>query len=278
MKHQKALTIIISIVAVLFLALAVAGIELFRNHRRSQAETEIQKDSTNMAQANCDLYDIVTTEGTIRIKLYDKTPKHRDNFRKLVSEHYYDSLLFHRVINGFMIQTGDPYTRDSSKADLYGQGGPGYTVPAEFVGEYWHKKGAVAAARRGDIANPKKSSSGSQFYIVQDQDNCLHLDGQYTVFGETVEGLDVIDRIAAVPVDRYDRPVNDVRIIKVVPVVTAIVGTEGADSVGTENGADSVRTAAPEGTGAGATATDGSRAAKEMRVAEKDLKPEDFAE
>ena len=163
-------------------------------------------------------FDIITTEGTIRVKLYSKTPRHRDNFCKLVSEHYYDSLLFHRVINGFMIQTGDPYTRDSSKAELYGQGGPDYTLPAEFVNEYYHKKGALAAARRGDTANPRRSSSGSQFYIVQDEMNCIHLDGQYTVFGETIDGLDVIDRIASAPTDRRDRPVKDIRIITIKPV------------------------------------------------------------
>ena len=117
-----------------------------------------------------------------------------------------------------MIQTGDPYTRDSSKAELYGQGGPDYTIPAEFVNEYYHKKGALAAARRGDTANPRKSSSGSQFYIVQDEMNCIHLDGQYTVFGETIDGLDVIDRIASAPTDRRDRPVKDIRIITIKPV------------------------------------------------------------
>lgn len=163
-------------------------------------------------------FDIITNLGTIRIKLYSKTPKHRDNFIKLVSEHYYDSILFHRVIEGFMIQTGDPYTKDPSKAALYGQGGPDYTIPAEFVNEYWHKKGALAAARKGDIANPKKSSSGSQFYLVQDENNCLHLDGQYTIFGETIEGLDIIDKIAGVKTDIYDRPVNPVRIITIKPV------------------------------------------------------------
>ncbi|MGN1219850.1 MAG: peptidylprolyl isomerase [Candidatus Cryptobacteroides sp.] len=168
------------------------------------------------------MFDIVTNMGTMRIKLYSKTPKHRENFVKLVAEHYYDSLLFHRVIDGFMIQAGDPYTRDTSKVALYGQGGPDYTIPAEFVNEYWHKKGAIAAARKGDMANPKKASSGSQFYIVQDENNCLHLDGQYTIFGETIEGLDVIDKIAKVPTDRYDRPLEDVRIITVKPVEVQI--------------------------------------------------------
>lgn len=164
------------------------------------------------------VFDIVTNLGTIKVKLYSKTPKHRENFAKLALTGYYDSLLFHRVINGFMIQTGDPYTRDSSKAELYGQGGPDYTIPAEFVNEYYHKKGALAAARRGDIANPRRSSSGSQFYIVQDEMNCIHLDGQYTVFGETIDGLDVIDKIASAPTDRRDRPVKDIRIITIKPV------------------------------------------------------------
>lgn len=184
------------------------------------------------------MFDIVTNMGTMRIKLYSKTPKHRENFMKLVAEHYYDSLLFHRVIDGFMIQAGDPYTRDTSKVALYGQGGPDYTIPAEFVNEYWHKKGAIAAARKGDMANPKKASSGSQFYIVQDENNCLHLDGQYTIFGETIEGLDVIDKIAKVPTDRYDRPLEDVRIITVKPVEVQIPDVASA--------ADSTDTASQE--------------------------------
>lgn len=160
------------------------------------------------------VFDIVTNLGTIKVKLYSKTPKHRENFAKLALTGYYDSLLFHRVINGFMIQGGDPFTRDTSDAAVakYGQGGPGYTVPAEFVPEYTHKKGALAAARRGDVANPKKESSGSQFYIVQDAGACAQLDGAYTVFGETVSGLDIIDRIAQVATDQRDKPLMDVRI------------------------------------------------------------------
>ena len=164
-------------------------------------------------------FDIVTSLGTMRVKLYSKTPLHRDNFKKLVDEKYYDSLRFHRVIDGFMIQTGDPYSRDTANINMWGQGGPGYTIPAEFVNEYWHKKGALAAARRGDMANPKKASSGSQFYIVHDENACLHLDGQYTIFGEVTEGLEVIDRIATVAVDRYDRPYEDVFIERIVPVL-----------------------------------------------------------
>ena len=165
-------------------------------------------------------FDIVTTHGTMRIKLYNKTPKHRDNFKKLVAEKYYDDIRFHRVIEGFMIQAGDPFSRDTSMIAMWGQGGPDYTVPAEFVNEYWHKKGALAAARKGDMANPTKASSGSQFYIVHDENACLHLDGQYSIFGEVIDGLDVIDKIAAVPVDRMDRPYEDVKIITVKPVVT----------------------------------------------------------
>ena len=184
-------------------------------------------------------FDLVTSKGTMRIKLYSKTPKHRSNFTKLVEEHYYDSIRFHRVIEGFMIQAGDPYSRDTSKIDLWGQGGPDYTVPAEFVNEYWHKKGAIAAARRGDMANPTKASSGSQFYIVHDENACLHLDGQYTIFGEVIDGLDVIDKIATVETDHYDRPSEDVFIIAIKPVeaepvAAESVATEAADSTKAE--------------------------------------------
>lgn len=163
------------------------------------------------------VFDIVTSMGTIKVKLYSKTPRHRDNFIKLVQQRYYDGILFHRVINKFMIQAGDPYTRDTSKVAQWGEGGPDYTIPAEFVKEYYHKKGALAAARIGNLANPKKASSGSQFYIVQDEMNCLHLDDEYTVFGETISGFDVIDRISVVPTDPYDRPVRPVRIISICP-------------------------------------------------------------
>ena len=163
------------------------------------------------------VFDIVTNLGTITVKLYSKTPKHRDNFEKLALTGYYNGLLFHRVINGFMIQGGDPFTRDTSAAAVakYGQGGPGYTIPAEFVPEYKHKKGALAAARRGDVANPMKESSGSQFYIVQDEKACAQLDGAYTVDGETIKGFDIIDRIAQVATDNRDKPVMPVKIIKV---------------------------------------------------------------
>ena len=168
------------------------------------------------------VFDIVTNYGTIKVRLYKDTPRHKANFSKLAIAGYYDSLLFHRVINGFMIQGGDPYTRDTAKVAMYGMGGPNYNLPAEMRDAdgnplHRHKKGAIAAARRGDVANPFKESSGSQFYIVQNADNCIHLDGEYTVFGETVAGLNVIDKIAAVKTDRYDKPVRDVRIIKIIP-------------------------------------------------------------
>ena len=191
-----------------------------RSEKKAAAETEVS-DSTKTAmemekkRIEEPEFEMVTSLGTMKIKLYSKTPKHRENFVKLVEEKYYDGMRFHRVIEGFMIQGGDPYSRDTSKIDLWGQGGPGYTVPAEFVNEYWHKKGAIAAARKGDMANPRKASSGSQFYIVHDENNCLHLDGQYTIFGEVTEGLEVIDQIAGVATDRYDRPYEDVMIISV---------------------------------------------------------------
>ena len=161
------------------------------------------------------VFDIITSMGVIKVKLYSKTPKHRENFEKLALEKYYDGLLFHRVIDGFMIQTGDPLTKDPANKSRFGTGGPDYTIPAEFVPEYRHKKGALAAARRGDAANPLKESSGSQFYIVQDPVACAALDGDYTVFGETIEGLDVIDAIAAVATDNRDCPLQDVKIITI---------------------------------------------------------------
>lgn len=184
---------------------------------------------------------IIETEyGNMKVLLYDKTPQHRDNFVKLVKENYYDDLLFHRIIPGFMIQGGDPNSRNAPAGQQLGGGGPGYQVPAEFVDEYIHVKGALAAARTGDNVNPEKKSSGSQFYIVQGkvtsdqelnqfeqrknftytpeqrnqyrtQGGAPFLDRDYTVFGQVVEGLDVIDKIAAVQTAPGDRPVRDVK-------------------------------------------------------------------
>lgn len=206
--------------------------------RSGRDAASAQNDSTATATMEKKIieepeFDIVTSKGTMRIKLYSLTPKHRDNFVKLVNEKYYDGVRFHRVIEGFMIQTGDPYSRDTAKVDLWGQGGPDYTVPAEFVNQYWHKKGAIAAARKGDLANPKKASSGSQFYIVHDENACLHLDGQYSIFGEVIDGLEVIDRIATVETDYYDRPMEDVLIESIRPVITE-PATAPADTTATE--------------------------------------------
>ncbi len=168
------------------------------------------------------VFDIVTSEGTIRVRLYKDTPLHRDNFSKLALAGYYENLLFHRVINGFVIQGGDPYTRDTTMREQWGEGGPKYTIKAEMrdsLGNplHTHIKGALAAARQGDLANPFKESSGSQFYLVQDPDHCTHLDGEYTVFGETIAGLHVIDKIASLPTDGMARPLQDVRILSIKP-------------------------------------------------------------
>lgn len=191
---------------------------------------------------------IETTKGNITVVLYDDTPLHRDNFVKLVESGFYEGLLFHRVINKFMIQGGDPMSKNAAPNARLGNGDPGYTIPAEIVyPKHFHKKGALAAARTGDNVNPERRSSGSQFYIVQGQvytdmkldqfEKALgrtfttkerdayatiggtpHLDNQYTVFGEVVEGLGVVDKIAAVETGVADRPVDDVKIIKMTVV------------------------------------------------------------
>jgi cyclophilin family peptidyl-prolyl cis-trans isomerase len=186
------------------------------------------------------LVEIQTDFGRMVVWLYDATPKHRDNFLKLAEQGYFNDLIFHRVINGFMVQGGDPNSRNAKPSQQLGSGGPGYTVPAEFVDSLIHKKGALAAARTGDQVNPEKASSGSQFYIVhgrpvgEDDLNMIEsrkgfryskaqrdtylaqggtpfLDRDYTVFGEIVEGLEIIDKIANVPTQPGDRPVEDVR-------------------------------------------------------------------
>ena len=180
----------------------------------AQAEQKLSEKIASLPEEP--VFDIITTMGVIKVKLYAKTPKHRENFERLALSKFYDGILFHRVINGFMIQTGDPLTKDpEAPASSYGTGGPGYNVSAEFVPEYTHLKGALAAARRGDAANPLKESSGSQFYIVQDPFACSHLDGEYTIFGQTIEGFDVIDAIASVETDGRDRPLQDVKIVTI---------------------------------------------------------------
>jgi cyclophilin family peptidyl-prolyl cis-trans isomerase len=183
-----------------------------------------------------------TPYGNMKIKLYDETPMHKENFLKLVSEKFFDDQIFHRVIEDFMIQAGDPNSKNAPPGKPLGFGDLGYTIPAEFNKNLYHKKGALAAARQPDNVNPSKESSASQFYIVQgkvypnhildmmeqrnkhikftdEQRNIYstiggtpHLDYAYTVFGEVIEGIDVIDKIAAVETDSRDRPLKDIKI------------------------------------------------------------------
>jgi cyclophilin family peptidyl-prolyl cis-trans isomerase len=193
--------------------------------------------------------ELITNQGEIILRLSDSTPLHRDNFLRLVKSHYFDSVLFHRVIQNFMIQSGDPLSKRAKPGEPLGNGGPDYTIPAEFRVTLFHKKGVLAAAREGDDVNPQKASSASQFYIVQGKvfsdagldsvetfrlhgrkiptyqrevyktlGGSPHLDQNYTVFGEVIKGLEVVDKIASVHtskgIDR-DRPLEDVRILKV---------------------------------------------------------------
>ncbi len=190
------------------------------------------------------LVEIQTSLGNMTIKLYDETPLHRDNFIKLAESGFYEGTLFHRVIKGFMVQGGDPDSRGAEAGRRLGIGGPGYTVPAEFVDTLVHIRGALSAARQGDAVNPKKASSGSQFYIVQGKPvsasqldamemqkgftytpqareilttvgGTPFLDRDYTVFGQVIKGMEVIDAIADSRTDGADRPVADVKILSV---------------------------------------------------------------
>lgn len=192
-----------------------------------------------------------TTEGVVDMRLYNETPKHRDNFVKLVREHVLDSLLFHRVIRDFMIQGGDPLSKNAAPGEELGNGDLGYTIEPEFMPmKHFHRRGVLAAAREGDDVNPERRSSATQFYIVWGQvftaeglekykaryearmkrkmditpeqydvyttvGGTPHLDGLYTVFGEVTSGLDVVDRIQRMSCDANDRPLQDVRILKV---------------------------------------------------------------
>lgn len=185
-----------------------------------------------------------TTEGKIIVRLYPETPKHRDNFLKLVEAGLYEGVLFHRVIADFMIQAGDPESKNAGPKVSLGSGDVGYTIPAEIVyPKYYHKKGALAAARQGDNENPERASSGCQFYIVkgkvftdaeldalekrkgikftEQQRNDYktiggtpHLDGAYTVFGEVIDGIEIVSNISKVKTGKLDRPIENVRILK----------------------------------------------------------------
>jgi peptidyl-prolyl cis-trans isomerase B (cyclophilin B) len=208
----------------------------FKDRKREVLEQQIVIDAPEGA---C-LILIETKYGDMKIRLYDETPLHRDNFIKLVEEGFYDETLFHRIIEGFMIQGGDPDSKNTKASQALGMGGPDYTIPAEFDLELLHYKGVLAAARQPDAMNPKKESSGSQFYIVHGSEvtdamltsverrkgikytaeqrskykelgGYPPLDNDYTVFGEVVEGFEVIDKIAKAQKDRRDRPVEDIK-------------------------------------------------------------------
>lgn len=206
----------------------------------STATAEVEnKPEKPLSEEKRALVRIETEFGSMTVMLYNETPQHRDNFLKLAEEGFYDGTIFHRVIPNFMIQGGDPQSKEAAAGQALGSGGPGYTIPAEFNPSLIHKKGALAAARQGDAVNPEKRSSGSQFYICQGQTytegslagianrtgfeysaeqkaayaevgGTPHLDGGYTVFGEIIEGLEVIDKIAAVARDSRDRPNADI--------------------------------------------------------------------
>lgn len=229
--HKK-ITFSFRVFGILFL---LAGILAF---------SSVRKDDVKKVE----MVVITTKFGDMTVYLYPETPLHRANFLKLVREGFYNDLIFHRVISGFMIQGGDPDSRNAGPDTRLGMGGPGYTIPAEFNPDFIHKKGALSAARQADQVNPQKASSGSQFYIVQGrtytaaelekivsqrkrqnpEDTLSYsprqiktyetlggtpfLDGAYTVFGEVVEGLDIIDSIAVQPTNRADRPREDILI------------------------------------------------------------------
>ncbi|MGH1434036.1 MAG: peptidylprolyl isomerase [Lewinella sp.] len=217
-----------------FLGSGTYTVKLTATDEKGKTGTK-EKKVTVLAPERC-LVLIQTPMGDMLAEIYDRTPLHQDNFVKMIEQGYYDSLLFHRVIQGFMIQGGDPDSRNAAPGKMLGSGGPGYTIKAEFVDSLAHVKGALSAARTN---NPQKRSSGSQFYIVQgkpvsEQDlnnkegaarfrypsyvreeylkmgGTPFLDQEYTVFGQVIEGLDVIDRIAAVNTNGQNRPNEDV--------------------------------------------------------------------
>jgi cyclophilin family peptidyl-prolyl cis-trans isomerase len=155
------------------------------------------------------LVTIQTPKGTIQLVLFDATPLHKENFLKLAQNGFFNGTTFHRIIDNFMIQGGDPNSKDSDPLND-GNGGPGYTIPAEILPTIKHVYGSVAAARMGDQVNPSRASSGSQFYLVENKNGTPFLDGQYTVFGQVVKGLEIIDLIAEQPKDQRDRPKENI--------------------------------------------------------------------
>lgn len=216
-----------TVIALLMFGFVLAGVA------QNKKKKSLPVDSSKIER----MVLISTDFGDMKVKLYNATPQHRDNFIKLVNQGFYDSLLFHRVIRTFMIQGGDPQSKNAAPGVMLGNGDIGYTIPAEFVDTIYHKKGSLCAARTD---NPAKASSSCQFYIVQGQTftneqmdqmetqrgkklspkhrrdlstigGTPMLDQGYTVFGEVVEGIDVIDKIAAVKTAPGDRPVQDVR-------------------------------------------------------------------
>jgi cyclophilin family peptidyl-prolyl cis-trans isomerase len=213
----------------------------FSQNKTKTAKSKITTTEKAVVPANGRLVELATDSGTMVIRLYDSTPLHRDNFIKLIQEGFYDSLLFHRVIRNFMIQGGDPTSKNADSTAMLGSGeAPGERIPAEFKNNLIHKKGVLAAARDN---NPEKASSNCQFYIVQGQkfnDTTLNemecavrqnnpgftyttdqrniyktiggtpfLDQNYTVFGEVIKGLEVIDKVASVPCNANDRPLQN---------------------------------------------------------------------
>lgn len=157
-----------------------------------------------------DVVTIHTEFGDIVLVLFNETPQHKQNFLELAKGGFYDGTTFHRVMDGFMIQGGDPNSKDDD-VNNDGLGGPGFTVTAEFNPLLTHNKGALAAARQPDQINPEKASSGSQFYIVEGDNGAHQLDGDYTVFGQTISGLDVVEKIALQPLGYRKRPVTDIK-------------------------------------------------------------------
>lgn len=234
---KKILTLIL-LLLVCQLTMAQKG----KKKDKNADKTEISANTDTKQNTKNTMILLETTKGNIKIELYNDTPVHSNNFVKLTKEGYYDGMLFHRVIEGFMIQGGDPDSKTAAPGERLGSGGPGYTLPAEIIPNHFHKRGAIAAARTGDQGNPMRRSSGSQFYIVHGQktpasqlkaysrygfefsDEQLKtyeeiggaptLDAQYTVFGEVVDGMEVVDMIASAQKDGADRPKEDIKIIK----------------------------------------------------------------